>query len=240
MWNERYILGHSVSIVTALPDDRSRVPRFVRIRPAPRRRDRQGRHRLRHAFPRRPLRPLRFRGCCRSRAPPTRPPIPVPRRTRSPRRRARRTHKGCRRPRDLLVRKDYDAAIARLDQLAVERPREPQARFLKAVVLTDQKKTDAAVDDLSLAGGRLSGDAGAAQQPRGALRAARPARAGARRADAGDSKRAGLRGRAGESRRRLRCSSQPSSTSARSRIDKRNKSASAKLKLTREAAASAP
>jgi Flp pilus assembly protein TadD len=47
--------------------------------------------------------------------------------------------------RALLTQKKYDDAIAKLDQLASERPREPQARFLKAVVLTDQKKPDAAI-----------------------------------------------------------------------------------------------
>ena len=47
--------------------------------------------------------------------------------------------------RDLLARKEYDAAISKLDQLSAERPREPQARFLKGVVLTDQKKTDEAM-----------------------------------------------------------------------------------------------
>ena len=47
--------------------------------------------------------------------------------------------------RALLTQKKYDEAIAKLDRLATERPREPQARFLKAVALTDQKKADAAV-----------------------------------------------------------------------------------------------
>ena len=47
--------------------------------------------------------------------------------------------------RALLTQKKYDDAIAKLDQLASERPREPQARFLKAVALTDQKKADAAI-----------------------------------------------------------------------------------------------
>jgi Flp pilus assembly protein TadD len=47
--------------------------------------------------------------------------------------------------RSLLTQKKYDEAIAKLDQLASERPREPQARFLKAVALTDQKKPDVAI-----------------------------------------------------------------------------------------------
>ncbi|HET9046819.1 MAG TPA: tetratricopeptide repeat protein, partial [Casimicrobiaceae bacterium] len=46
--------------------------------------------------------------------------------------------------RALLAQKKYDEAIAKLDALMRERPREPQARFLKAVVLTDQGKVDAA------------------------------------------------------------------------------------------------
>src|SRR5881397_3444900 len=50
-----------------------------------------------------------------------------------------------RRARELLTQKKYDEAIAQLDKLAAERPREPQARFLKAVALSDQKKTDEAM-----------------------------------------------------------------------------------------------
>jgi Flp pilus assembly protein TadD len=48
--------------------------------------------------------------------------------------------------RALLVQKKYDDAIAKLDKLSSERPREPQARFLKGVALADQKKLDAAID----------------------------------------------------------------------------------------------
>ena len=47
--------------------------------------------------------------------------------------------------RALLEQKKYDDAIARLDKLTAERPREPQARFLKAVALSDQKKNDEAI-----------------------------------------------------------------------------------------------
>jgi Flp pilus assembly protein TadD len=47
--------------------------------------------------------------------------------------------------RALLAQKKYDEAITKLDLLAKERPREPQARFLKGVALTDQAKVDAAI-----------------------------------------------------------------------------------------------
>jgi Flp pilus assembly protein TadD len=45
----------------------------------------------------------------------------------------------------LLERKQYDEAIAKLDRLTQERPREPQARFMKGVALTDEGKTDDAI-----------------------------------------------------------------------------------------------
>ena len=47
--------------------------------------------------------------------------------------------------RDLLERKRYDEAIAKLDALTAERPREPQARFMKGVALADQGKADEAI-----------------------------------------------------------------------------------------------
>src|SRR5204863_7162006 len=47
--------------------------------------------------------------------------------------------------RALLAQKKYGDALAKLDALARERPREPQARFLKAVALTDQDKIDEAI-----------------------------------------------------------------------------------------------
>jgi Flp pilus assembly protein TadD len=47
---------------------------------------------------------------------------------------------------DLLDRKQYAEAIVKLDRLVAERPREPQARFLKGVALTDQGRTDEAID----------------------------------------------------------------------------------------------
>lgn len=47
--------------------------------------------------------------------------------------------------RQLIAGKKYDEAIAVLDKLHQERPREPQARFLKGVALADSGKTDAAI-----------------------------------------------------------------------------------------------
>lgn len=46
---------------------------------------------------------------------------------------------------DLLERKQYDEAIAKLDKLTAEQPREPQARFIKGVALTDEGKTEEAI-----------------------------------------------------------------------------------------------
>jgi tetratricopeptide (TPR) repeat protein len=46
---------------------------------------------------------------------------------------------------DLLARKQYDEAIAQLDKLTAEQPREPQARFIKGVALTDEGKTEEAI-----------------------------------------------------------------------------------------------
>jgi Flp pilus assembly protein TadD len=47
--------------------------------------------------------------------------------------------------RDLLDRKQYPEAIATLDSLIAERPREAQARFLKGIALTDQGRTEEAI-----------------------------------------------------------------------------------------------
>ena len=46
----------------------------------------------------------------------------------------------------LLDRKQYADATAKLDKLIAERPREPQARFLKGLALTDEGKTEEAID----------------------------------------------------------------------------------------------
>jgi Flp pilus assembly protein TadD len=47
--------------------------------------------------------------------------------------------------RDLIDRKQYAQAIAKLDALSQERPREPQARFMKGIALSDQGKVDEAI-----------------------------------------------------------------------------------------------
>ena len=44
----------------------------------------------------------------------------------------------------MLAKKDYAGATAKLDALIAQRPREPQARFLKGIVQTEQGQTDAA------------------------------------------------------------------------------------------------
>ena len=47
--------------------------------------------------------------------------------------------------RESIARKQYPAATARLDSLLLQRPREPQARFLKGVVETERGDADAAI-----------------------------------------------------------------------------------------------
>ncbi len=47
--------------------------------------------------------------------------------------------------RALVAERKYAEAMAVLDKLSAERPREPQARFLKGVALTDIGKTDEAI-----------------------------------------------------------------------------------------------
>jgi Flp pilus assembly protein TadD len=53
--------------------------------------------------------------------------------------------KGLTDARDLIAKKKYAEAIDILDKLSAERPREPQARFLKGVALSDSGKTDEAI-----------------------------------------------------------------------------------------------
>lgn len=47
--------------------------------------------------------------------------------------------------RGLIAARKYDEAVSVLDRLTQERPREPQARFLKGVALADAGRTDAAI-----------------------------------------------------------------------------------------------
>jgi Flp pilus assembly protein TadD len=46
---------------------------------------------------------------------------------------------------DLLDHKQFADATAKLDKLIAERPREPQARFMKGLALTDEGKTEDAI-----------------------------------------------------------------------------------------------
>jgi len=56
-----------------------------------------------------------------------------------------RYNQGLKEATDLLAQKNYAAAIARLDALIAQRPREPQARFLKGVAQTEQGQVTAAI-----------------------------------------------------------------------------------------------
>ena len=56
---------------------------------------------------------------------------------------------GLKEARELIAQKRYDAAIERLEALSRDRPREPQARFLKAVAQSDAGKSDDALATLT-------------------------------------------------------------------------------------------
>ncbi|MBK6807246.1 MAG: tetratricopeptide repeat protein [Betaproteobacteria bacterium] len=56
---------------------------------------------------------------------------------------------GLKEARELIAQKRYEAAIERLDGLSRDRPREPQARFLKAVAQTEAGKRDDALATLT-------------------------------------------------------------------------------------------
>jgi Flp pilus assembly protein TadD len=71
------------------------------------------------------------------------PPVTDPREMSEAARKA--YSKGLKDARELLAEKKYAEAIAVLDSLSAERPREPQARFLKGVALTDSGRTDDAI-----------------------------------------------------------------------------------------------
>ena len=56
---------------------------------------------------------------------------------------------GLKEARELIAQKRYEAAIERLDALSRDRPREPQARFLKAVAQTEAGRRDDALATLT-------------------------------------------------------------------------------------------
>ena len=71
------------------------------------------------------------------------PPVTDPREMSDSARKA--YSKGLKDARGLLAEKKYAEAIDVLETLSAERPREPQARFLKGVALADSGKTDDAI-----------------------------------------------------------------------------------------------
>jgi tetratricopeptide (TPR) repeat protein len=71
------------------------------------------------------------------------PPVTDPREMSDAARKA--YSKGLKDARALLAEKKYPEAIVVLDGLSADRPREPQARFLKGVALADSGKTDDAI-----------------------------------------------------------------------------------------------
>ena len=82
-----------------------------------------------------------------SKLPPEPAPTPLPAEFSDEARRAYAA--GLKEARELLAQKRYDAAIARLETLSKERPREPQARFLKAVAEGEAGKPDVAMVTLT-------------------------------------------------------------------------------------------
>jgi len=72
----------------------------------------------------------------------TSPPIAIPPELSDAARRA--YNQGLKDATTLMTQKNYAAAIAKLDTLIAQRPREPQARFLKGSAQTEQGNLDAA------------------------------------------------------------------------------------------------
>lgn len=141
--------------------------------------------------------------------------------------------------RALVTQKKYDDAIAKIDQLTRERPREPQARFLKAVVLTDQDKVDAAIAEYRA----LAADFPEMPEPHNNLAVlySRKGELGLARDELLLSVRtspdyAVARENLGDVYAALAAEQYEKAAT----LDKRNRTAPAKLKLVREAAALAP
>ena len=82
-----------------------------------------------------------------TRLPPEPPPTPLPAEFSEEARRAYTA--GLKDARELMAQRRYDDAIARLEGLSRERPREPQARFLKSVAESEAGKGDAALATLT-------------------------------------------------------------------------------------------
>ena len=82
-----------------------------------------------------------------TRLPPEPPPAPLPAEFSEDARRAYTA--GLKDARELMAQRRYDDAIARLERLSRERPREPQARFLKSVAESEAGKGDAALATLT-------------------------------------------------------------------------------------------
>jgi len=70
------------------------------------------------------------------------PPIAIPPELSDAARKA--YNQGLKEAGDLLTQKKYTPAIAKIDALIAQRPREPQARFLKGIAQTEQGNTEAA------------------------------------------------------------------------------------------------
>jgi len=141
--------------------------------------------------------------------------------------------------RALLAQRKYDEAISKLDALAKERPREPQARFLKGVALTDQDKTDAAIAVYR----EIAADFPEMPEPHNNLAVLYSrkgdlalARDELLRAVATAPDYAVARENLGDVYARLAAEQYDQAAT----LDKRNKSAAAKLKLVRDATAVAP
>ena len=100
--------------------------------------------------------------------------------------------------------RQFANAQAKLDVLLTQRPREPQARFLKGVVQTEEGQDAAAIATFSRIDRGLSRAAGAVQQSGGAVRAERRVRRRPHRARVRGENRAGLGDCAREPGRHLR------------------------------------